>query len=119
MNKRDFIAIALVLILTAATLPLFLMCGGEPGESVTIKRDGEIFAVYPLSQDREIEIENGEKHNRLVIRNGAVFMDDASCPDGYCVKQGKISRAGESIVCLPNRIVAEVSADGGVDAVAR
>ena len=119
MNKRDFIAIALVLILTAATLPLFLMSGGEPGESITIKRNGEVYAVYPLSQDREIVIENGEKHNKLVIQNGEVFMEKANCPDGYCVKQGRISRAGESIVCLPNRIVAEVSADGGVDAVAR
>ena len=33
-------------------------------------------------------------------------------PDGYCKRQGTISRVNETIVCLPHKLVAEVESDG-------
>ncbi|PMQ02358.1 MAG: hypothetical protein CBR30_01515 [Dictyoglomus sp. NZ13-RE01] len=34
-----------------------------------------------------------------------VRMIASPCPDKLCVKQGWIKKVGESIVCLPNRVV--------------
>ena len=39
-------------------------------------------------------------------------MENASCPDGICVSHRPIFRDGESIVCLPNRVVITVVSDG-------
>ena len=40
--------------------------------------------------------------------NAPAAVQEASCPDHLCIRQGKISREGEMIVCLPNRMIAEV-----------
>ena len=43
-------------------------------------------------------------------------MTDADCPDKICVNHATISDVGESIVCLPHRVVVEiVSSDGETD----
>ena len=36
-------------------------------------------------------------------------MTDANCPDKYCVHQNPIHSAGEVIVCLPNKLVVEIT----------
>ena len=48
-------------------------------------------------------------------------MKEAGRPDKLCVKQGEISKAGESIICLPNRIIVSVEGgeESGIDATAK
>ena len=45
---------------------------------------------------------------------GAVSVTQSDCPGQDCVHSGAVSRAGQSIVCLPARIVVELvgAADG-------
>jgi hypothetical protein len=40
-------------------------------------------------------------------------MDSASCKNQVCVDHGAISLKGDSIVCLPNRVVVEIKGEGG------
>lgn len=41
---------------------------------------------------------------RVEVADGSVRVTQSSCPDGLCMRMGAITRAGESIVCLPNRV---------------
>ena len=55
-------------------------------------------------------------YNVVVISGDTVSVTEASCKNQVCVKHGKISRSGESIVCLPNRLVIRIensSEEGG------
>ena len=61
---------------------------------------GNVFGSWPISEDRTVEIGDG---NRLVIEDGKADMVWADCPDKLCVNQKAISREGESIICLPNK----------------
>ena len=54
-------------------------------------------------------IDTGRGSNTLVIEDGAVSVTQADCPDKVCVAQGAIRYNGETIVCLPNRVVVEVT----------
>jgi hypothetical protein len=36
-------------------------------------------------------------------------MTAADCPDKLCVKQRSIAKEGETIVCLPHRVVVKIS----------
>jgi hypothetical protein len=90
------------------------------GASVDVHVDGKVAASYPLSTDREVELGyNG--HNSLVIKGGLAKVTDADCPDKLCVRQKAISKEGETIVCLPHRLVVKISGgeDSGVDGVVR
>ena len=74
----------------------------------TVTVDGKLFETYSLNEDKTVEIrtgENGENSNLLVIENGRAFVKTATCPDGICASHKPIFRDGESIVCLPHRVV--------------
>lgn len=114
--RNDIITIAaLVLISVLVGLGFYLL--RDVGDTVTVTVDGERYGEYPLSDDRSVEIISERGRNVLIIKNGEAFVEDASCPDGICVSHKPISRDGESIVCLPNKVVVTVSCDGGSDAV--
>lgn len=107
-NDLVFIAILLAVVLLAGGAVLLLR---EEGNTVTVTVDGVLFGTYPLSEDRTVEIRTGgegEELNLLVIRDGKAFVETATCPDGICAAHKPISRDGESIVCLPHKVVIAV-----------
>ncbi len=109
-NDIIFIAALLAIALIAGACMFFLK--GE-GDTVRVTVDGALFGEYPLSADAKIEIYTGEAAedlNVLVIRDGKAFVESATCPDGICAAHRAISRDGESIVCLPHRVVIAVYA---------
>ena len=75
-----------------------------------------------MLENREIAIHGLEGGiNRLIIENGRAWIAEADCPDGLCVKQGMISQKGQSVICLPHKLVVVI--EGGetakIDAVVR
>lgn len=113
--KNDIILIGIILLFAIiGAFYLFVLRGS--GDFVKVSVDGEIYATYSLSKDTTEEIHTGsnnEHSNRLVIRDGKAYIETATCPDGICVAHTPIFREGESIVCLPNKVVItiEVSDD--------
>lgn len=93
------------------------------GTHLEIRINGQKTASYPLSSDRRetIACPDGGS-NTYEIKNGAVYMREADCHDKICVGMHSISKPGETIVCLPHKLVlAVVTSDGkqlpGPDAV--
>lgn len=108
--RNDIIFISALLLMAAAGL-VYLFVFRDSGNVVEVTVDGEVYGVYSLSENITCEIRTGkndENINRFVIADGKVYMQDASCPDGICVAHRPIFRDGESIVCLPNRVVVTV-----------
>lgn len=119
MKKQDWILFGIIVAVALAGYLFYTFAVQEPGQVVVVAVDGQEYGRYPLSEDQEIVVGEG---NRLVIRDGSAYMIWADCPDQLCVRQKSISRTGETIVCLPNRVVATVEgeeSDGGLDAVAQ
>ncbi len=116
MNKKkrnDIILAVVVLCLAAAGLMLMNVLK-KNGEYAVIKVDGVETERYSISENTEVVIktgENDEYENVLVIENGKAFMKSANCPDKICVEHNEISFTGETIVCLPHKIVVEITGD--------
>ncbi len=94
----------------------------ERGREAVVTVDGEIFGVYPLENDADILIPGAANlNNRLVIKDGEADIIEAGCPDKTCVRMRKIKYKGETLVCLPNKVVVEIKGEGedDFDAVAR
>ena len=81
------------------------------GELVSVEQDGKCIAVYPLDTDTRVTIdENGDggDFNVLVIKDGVAFIESADCRDKICVGHKPISKDGETVVCLPHRMVVRI-----------
>ncbi len=109
IKKADIFLIAL-LLLAGLGLWRLLAFPSPDGDTVTISIAGEPSGSYPLNENREIPIIQGGFQNTIVIRDGAVHMEEANCPGKECIRQGWISQSGESIICLPHRVVVEITA---------
>ena len=55
-----------------------------------------------------VKIEGNGGYNLLVIEGGEAWLSEADCPNGLCVKTGKIRYAGQSIVCLPHKLAVRI-----------
>lgn len=111
--RSDIILIGVLLIISLSVL-LFVFLTREEGTIADVYVDGVKVAEYPLSIDGVYYINNGS--NVLVIEDGAAYMREANCPDKFskngCVNTGKISYVGQTIVCLPNKIIVEIVGEG-------
>lgn len=108
--RNDLILIAALIVILSLVGLAFYFFRGE-GDVVDVEIDGKPYGTYELSEDRTVEIrtgESGEELNLLVIKDGKAFMETATCPDGICAAHKPIFREGESIVCLPHRVVVTV-----------
>ena len=114
-SRNDVLFIAVLLLVVALIGAAFFFLRGE-GDTVTVSVDGKHYGTYPLHTDLTLSIrtgENGEEENLLVIRDGKAYVESATCPDGICADHKPISREGESIVCLPHRVVITVQTSDG------
>ena len=116
MKKADYILIAVVLVAAIIySVSGWLMPSvSSKGATVEIAVNASHFASYPLESSTVVTVpidQNGH-HNILVIQNGTVKMTEANCPDLVCVKSNAISKVGQTIVCLPNRVVVEIKGKG-------
>jgi hypothetical protein len=100
------------ILAVGCVLALILLLTGHGGTRVQVRVDGVVIANYSLSQNRRYEIAGADGGtNLLVIENGEAWVEEASCPDGLCQNMGKISRSGQSVICLPNKVVVEICSD--------
>ncbi len=106
-TKADFFLIIILLAVGAGSW--YWMNQQEAGASVKIYSKNEIIAELPLDRDRTFTVANELGTNTIVIEDGSAYVTDADCPDKICEEMGKISKSGETIVCLPHKLIVEIS----------
>ena len=112
LRKADII-LFLALCLLGAVLTVWSVrtaVASSSGAEVIITIDGAEYGRYSLDSDRTISIDRNGNHNLVVISDGTVHMEEASCKNQICVHQGIINASGQMIVCLPNGVIAEIRA---------
>ncbi len=110
MKKADLI-LAAVILAVALSIAGSRYVHQADGSVVVVAVNGEETARYSLHQNRKVNIRSDGGYNLLVIENGSACVQDADCPDRTCVHEGKIRRDGETIVCLPHKVVITVVSD--------
>lgn len=118
-SKRDILPLCALLLFAA--LFLLLLSRAPQGKTVVIQIDGEVAEVVELSTlqepvERDLIGAGGITVTLLLEPEGASFLR-SGCPDKTCVHTGKITRAGESALCLPARISLKLEGENGFDGV--
>jgi hypothetical protein len=112
-RKKDLIFIFSILIFAVFLLLIQRVYGNAQDEAdiVKITVDQKLYGTYDLNKNQTITIQNDLGINTIQIQNKDVWMEEADCPDGYCKEQGHISKNKQTIVCLPHKLVVEISDD--------
>lgn len=113
--------ISVFIAVLALSFGLYFLCTGFLGEPVYVEVEvaGKPYARYEMKRYRrpeEIQIKTQYGSNTLRISDKEVCVLDADCPDKLDVKQGAIRKSGETIVCLPNKLVIKISGERDLDA---
>ncbi len=107
MKKRDIITLISIVILILLSLMVSRLSLRSDGSLVKITQNGDIYGIYSLNESNRIVLSN----NTISIANGKVSMSEASCPDRLCVNHAPISKVGETIACLPEKVIIEIIDD--------
>ena len=130
-KKADFILLA-ALIVYGVLSSVALARTGKGGDAAIISVRGHEIGRYPLDQDVTLVVADGKitselpagedvvfeeepgSYNIVTIKNGAVSVPQANCHSQVCVHNQPISKKGESIICLPHKLIVEIdsSKDG-------
>ena len=107
LKKGDFIVFGMVILISVVCFFVFTF-SGTSGKKIKVTVNNTPFASYPLEHDGKYQIKTEFGTNTLVIENGSAHFSDSDCRDKTCEKMGKIGKEGQSIICLPHKIVVEV-----------
>jgi hypothetical protein len=89
--------------------------GGRDGaRDVVIEATGSRW-IYPLNVDRREDVAGPLGDTVLIITGGTAFVEDSPCPDRLCVHMPGISKPGQWIACLANRVFVRVQGGSGQD----
>lgn len=109
--RADIVLIGLLIIMAFISYIVIFNFMSKHGDVVEVYSQSKLIKKVPLDTDTEFEVKIDNHVNVIRVENGFVFMLDADCPDKLCKKQGKIRNSGETIICLPNKIVIRIEAE--------
>ena len=64
-----------------------------------------------MNQDREIIVNGKLAPAKVVIRDGRVRILNSPCPLKICENKGWISKKGDFIICVPNRVIIRITGE--------
>ena len=110
-KKRD--ALLLIFIIAGAAVLAIIFWAvrkGSNAENVIVKVDGNVVYTDSVNKDNTFTVTGYDGgYNVVEIKDGKVYVKEADCPDKVCVNSGGVSDPGATIVCMPHRVVVEIS----------
>lgn len=115
MKKGDKIVLASIIVIS---LVLFFLTGQTLREAqnkyVSVQISGREVQKISLKKEkklREYKFKTRLGTNKVLVKDGKVWVQESNCPDQICVHMAPIEKVGETIICLPHEFLVEIKAD--------
>ena len=117
MKTRTWILLLALLLGLSLGLSAYLLRPQAASTFAEISSQGTVIKTVDLGLDQEFTVTTpAGGSNVITVKDGAIAVTQASCPDHYCMDRGFCS-SGTQIVCLPNRLVIRFLGNQELDAV--
>lgn len=119
MKRGDLWLYGGILIVAAVLMVGFLIQDRaadayEGKKTAVVTVDGKPLRTIELTEALEVyEIRTEFGYNLLEVHDGGIHVKEADCPDDICIEMGVKRKVGETIICLPNRLMIEIVGDPG------
>lgn len=109
MNKNDIklVVIVLIVIILLFSLTLFR----KKANIANVYYENELILEIDLSINKTYEVDGYNGKIKIEVLNNQIRVVEENSPYHLCSKQGFVSKSGESIICLPNKIIIELPSD--------
>ena len=108
VNKRSVAVIVVVVVLLAIAVGVWAALQLCPAYyAVVHDGDGGVLQL-DLAQDKTVRVETSLGVNVVQVKDGAVSVVEADCPNHNCMDQGAVSHVGDQIICLPHKLWIDV-----------
>lgn len=113
----------IVLLIALSFLPIIVFSYQQdnvaPDKEAVLRVDGNEIKTFPLVAGSKkytytYEDPHGD-YNLIEVDGDKIRIKEADCGDQICVRRGWASKNGETIVCLPHKLVIEVRSTDGSD----
>jgi hypothetical protein len=107
----------LIIVILLGAVFLFGMQVRIPAGSnyAIVTQYGAVIKEFKCAQDEIINLTLQSGNMRLEVNDGGVRVTDAHCPEQVCVHSGWIRKPGQTIICVPNRVVIELKGSQPVE----
>lgn len=112
MKKKDIILIAAVLVIALISFAAIKLTQKD-GKEVVVTINGKETYKTSINKDQTYKIPVQDGENIMQIKDGKVTMKKADCRDQICADHKAIEKSGETIVCLPHKVVIEIKSENG------
>ena len=108
-NRFDTLVALTVALLAIVSALLFYLPRSQSGTlTVVVTVSGQEVQRTPLSDFTAADVEHNGYALHIAAVDGGVAVTASDCPTQDCVHTGRISRAGQSIVCLPAQVAVQL-----------
>ena len=73
---------------------------------VVVTVDGKSYGTYSLKRETEYG------YNEMTIKDGKAGVTASDCKNQVCVHSMAISQNGQSIICLPHKLIIQITGSG-------
>lgn len=115
-NVNDIMVAMLIILFSFLPFAVKLNAGVSDNKAL-IYKEGKVISEISLEKDQKTVI----GPLAIEVKDNKIRVADADCPNHICVHSGFISEPGQSVVCLPNKMLIEIPASSkntGYDSVA-
>ncbi len=103
-SLKDAVAIALIIL--GIFLSFAVLEKAKKAAQAVILVHSKVYKIVPLSENKIFKVYWKNKYLMTVeVKSGAIRVEKSTCKRKICVHTGWISRSGQSIVCVPNRVI--------------
>lgn len=107
MNKNDIKLLIIILIIISILFIIYFLNSKKANIAYVYYENDLILTInLSINQIYEVNGENGPV--KIEVLNNQIRVIEENSPRHLCSKQGFISNAGQSIICLPNKIIIEL-----------
>lgn len=122
MKRNDGILLALLLLLAGALFLFQPEPSSAKADFIEVLADGKQYGVWPLDTPQIIKVVTAYGQNEIRVKDNAASVVFADCSNQDCMRQKQIINTGDTVVCLPHKLVIVGKSGRGiteVDAVSR
>lgn len=112
MRKNDFWLILVLVILALGSTFFFRSNTSAKDKVLVVKQDQQVIQRIELKKitaETKLIVPVADGELTILYDRDGVQVTSSPCPDKVCIHQGKITRSGQTIACVPEKVLVTIT----------